>query len=141
MFIFPAYIGSSMLVPFFVLHNPSTFCIRLRFFSMPVHRKASIWCRKCSGYPLIMSCPPKCDFLNLLHLCFESFANHLGVAHCPCIFMFLLLLPHVMHRHAFTVTHHSVWCVLASLFLFTKIHFSLDLGSNSSQSFHSSTQQ
>ena len=55
--------------------------------------------------------------------------------------MYLLLLPHLIHRYLSASAHRSVRCFIPSLFLSTNIHFSFGLGSSSSQSFQSSTKQ
>ena len=55
--------------------------------------------------------------------------------------MYLLHLPHLIHRYQSASAHHSVRCSSPSLLLSTKIHFSFSLDLSSSQSFHSSTKQ
>ena len=57
-------------------------------------------------------CPSKRDLPHLPSLCSESSRNHFGSSHVPS-FMCLLLLPHVIHRHLFAVTH-SVRCFFVS---------------------------
>ena len=41
-------------------------------------------------------------------------------AHVPGIFMYLLPLPHLIHRNLLATAHHSVRCFISSLFLSTK---------------------
>ena len=55
--------------------------------------------------------------------------------------MYLLPLPHLIHRYLSASAHHSVRCFTASLLLSIKLHFSFGLGLSSSHSFHSSTKQ
>ena len=69
------------------------------------------------------------------------FDNKFGPLRFPGIFIYLLLIPHLMHRYFVASTQHSVRCFVSSLFFSTKIHLSFGYGLNSSQSFHSSTRQ
>ena len=43
--------------------------------------------------------------------------------HVPCIFMYLLPLPHLIYRYLLASVHHSVRCFVSSCFLSMKIHF------------------
>ena len=66
--------------------------------------------------------------------------KYVGPVHFPRI-MYLMLLPHLIHRYLLARAHHSVRCFISSLFLSTKVHYSFGCGRSSSQSFHSSTMQ
>ena len=48
--------------------------------------------------------------------------------HLAGIFIYLLPFPHLTHRYMSASAQHSVRCLVPSLFLLTKIHFSFGLG-------------
>ena len=52
--------------------------------------------------------------------------------------MYLIHIPHLMHRYFFASAHNPVRCIVFSLFFSTKTYFSFGLGLTSSQSFHRS---
>ena len=87
----PACIDSSMLVLVFVAHQPNIFGTKLKL----LHFDPIL---------LTMPCAPKCGLLHLPSLCLESSRNHFGPSHVPCIFVFLLLLPHPIHTTSFDVS-------------------------------------
>ena len=127
-------------------HILSCHCLRLikqfinfgRIFCRAEHFLRKIKASPCLSALLTKSCPPKYDFLRLLNLCFEPFINYFGPEYFPSIFMYLLLFffffffPHLIYRHLFAVTHHSVWCFFSILFLSAKILFSFDIDLSSS---------
>ena len=78
--IFLAYIGSSILVPFSVAHNPSTFCTRIRL--LHVYPSFST-CRVLTSFPTCTLSLPSTTLV--LHMSLAS----------SC---FLLLHPHLIHR-------------------------------------------
>ena len=105
---FGAYLlNASISVPFFVAHYHSISCT--------------------TSEPL-----PACPFFSPYHVPHMRrfyhlpilFAKYFGPVHFPCIFMYLLLLPHLMHRYLLVAAYHSIRCFVPSHFLSTNIHFS-----------------
>ena len=107
----------------------------------PEHFRHRVITSPCRSPLLSMSCLPKRQLHHLPSLSLESSRNHFGPAHFPCIFMFLLLLPHSIHRYFFAAAHHSVRCFFCFSAFAHKNHFSFGFGLRTSQSFHSSTTQ
>ena len=69
------------------------------------------------------------------------FVKNFGPALFPGIFMYLLPLPHLIHRYLSAFARHSVRFSTFSLFFSTKTNYSFGLGLSSSQSFHCCTRQ
>ena len=69
---------------------------------------------------LTKSFPPKCFFPQPFSSCLGSSRSHFGPSHVPCIFMGLLLLPHLIQRYLIAAAHHSVRCFFASPLRLTK---------------------
>ena len=86
-------------------------------FSLPVHSSDQVMTSQVSSSPLS-----------------KLFDKHFGPVHFPGIFMCLLPLPHLIHRYLSASAQHSVRCFVSSLFLSTKIHFSLGFAKSSSHS-------
>ena len=95
----PASIHSSICVPVFAAHNPNTFCTISMFL---LYGALSLPCR---ALPNVI-CPIFPPYVWCLHAAF------FGPSHFPCILMFLLLLPHLIHRDLFAVAHHLARCFL-----------------------------
>ena len=79
--------------------------------------------------------PPVCPFFLpnhdlpewRLHYFPRFFYKYFGPVHFPVIFIYLLSLPHLVHRYLLASAHHSVRCFVSSLFWSTKVHLSLRL--------------
>ena len=118
----PAYSNSPALVPFFCLAYPEHFLHQIN--TSP-----------CLSILLNQLWPPWWRTLRFPKLVDKKFCP----IHLPGIFMYLLPLPHLIHRYMSASAHHSVRCFIPSLFLSMNINCSFGLGLSSSQSFHSST--
>ena len=98
----------------------------------------------CTKSELHLACPFFLPY-RVLQMSLSSFSQvfdkYFGPMHVPCIFMYLLPHPHLMHRYLLASAHHSVRCFVFFSFSSTKIHFSFCFGLSSSQSFHSPTKQ
>ena len=81
---------------------------------------------------LTMSCPPKCDLLHLPRWCLECSRNHFGSSHVSVVFMFLLLLPHLIQRYLFAASHHNVRCIFRYTMFFGDLVYALHNPSHSS---------
>ena len=95
----PACNNSPIWVLFFVAHNQSISCTRIR--TSP-----------CLSNLLTISCPPTCHFLHLP----KFFAMYFGPVYSPCIIMYLLPLPHLTHPYLLDTARHSIRCFVPSLF-------------------------
>ena len=112
-----AYSSSSISVPVSASCNPSISCTK-------------------SGSPLVYQLfLPNHDLPGDVCPIIPFFDKHFGPKHFPGIFMYLLPLPHLMHRYLLASARHAVRCFVLSLLLSTFGNLS------SSQSFHSSTKQ
>ena len=69
-----------------------------------------------SSYQIMISKVTLSPFSNIFRQVFWSCVF-------PGIFMYLLPLPHLIHRYFSASVHHSIRCSVSSLFLSTKINF------------------
>ena len=91
--------NSAIWVPSSVSHGLSISYTK-SMFPLPVH----------SSYQMMASQVFIRPFPNI-------FDKYFSTVHFPGIFMYLQLLPHLMHRHLLAGAHHSVYCVISSFFL------------------------
>ena len=108
----PTCSSSSIWVAFRASHSPSISCTRSEFHP---------------AFPFFL---PNRDLLDVAFSIFpKSSYKYIGPVHFPGIFMYLLPVPHLIHRYFSASAHHSVRCFVSSLSLSTKINFLLALAS------------